>query len=401
MSCRVFLCRTMRRPAIETAVQMKYIFYRDSYSGRIMTNLERPYRSGIIWGCLLLFLSGCSFNPFAPKRTRVYSVIVTVSGNGTTAGSSSLSQIKDGSTVTLTASPDSGSVFVSWGGDIRQTDNPLILTVTRNLSLVCTFGKKPPAMVPIGASGKTFVMGSADAASSVNEHPAHSVSFTYNYFLGACEVTQGDYQRVMGTNPAQSNATQGTAGIGDNFPVYYVRWYDAVLYCNARSKMDGFDTVYSYTAQCGATQDCPYTLENLATHFDRLGYRLPTEAEWEYACRAGATTDYFWGSSDSAASTYAWYFANSLNQTQPVGQKRPNAFGLYDMTGNVAEWVNDWLGAYGDSAVVNPIGPTGLPLAVYESSWQRPIRGGCYSLGTEFLRSSNRGGPYPETATTI
>jgi formylglycine-generating enzyme required for sulfatase activity len=243
-------------------------------------------------------------------------------------------------------------------------------------------------------------MGSASSSASLNERPPHPVRFTYDYFIDACEVTQGEYKDLMGTNPSAVNAGAGAAGIGDSFPVYYVRWYDAALFCNAKSKRNGYDTVYSYTAACGQQQSCPYVLENLTAHYERMGYRLPTEAEWEYACRAGAATDFFWGPLDTSAAAFAWYFANAQDQVHPVGRTRPNAFGLFDMCGNVAEWVGDWLGAYADSLSENPVGPANLPLEVFESGWQRPIRGGCYSLGTSFLRSSNRSGPYAVAAAT-
>ncbi len=324
-----------------------------------------------------------------------------MSGSGKVSFLGSPFHVENGATLVITAIPDSGSAFTCWRGDTNSTDNPLSMPVTRNLSLSCQFAKRPASMVEIRSAGKTFSMGSSGPLSSVNEQPPHTVTFTHDYFIDACEITQGEYTRLMGSNPSTASATMGTAGVGDSFPVYYVRWYDAVLFCNARSKLYGLDTVYSYTAVCPGAQTCPYVLENLKTHYDRLGYRLPTEAEWEFACRAGSTTDFFWGSSDSQATAYAWYFANSQNQTRPVGKTRPNAFGLYDMTGNVAEWVGDWLGTYSDSLSVNPVGPSALSLEVYEASWQRPVRGGCFSLGTSFLRSANRSAPYAVTAATL
>jgi len=353
-----------------------------------------------IFAIAILSVSTCSLNQVSPQQ--VFSITTLVDGPGSIKSNSNAdSLLRTGTVVVFNAVADSNATFVCWNGDIHSTDNPLSITMTKNISIIGVFRKKPVSMVKISSTGKTFSMGSASALSAINERPVHRVMFTYDYFIDACEVTQGEYKTVMGVNPSVEHATQGTAGVGDSFPVYYVTWYDAVLFCNAKSKKLGLDTVYSFTAICQSGQSCPYVLENVSVHYDRMGYRLPTEAEWEYACRANSTSEFFWGANDSKANVYSWYSGNSNDQTHPVGQQQPNDFGLYDMAGNVAEWVNDWLGAYPDSLSVNPIGPINLPLEVFESSWQRPIRGGCYSLGTTLLRSSNRSGAYPVSASTI
>jgi formylglycine-generating enzyme required for sulfatase activity len=331
---------------------------------------------------------------------RTGSVLVTIIGKGTVVGPVQWKNIPLGTAVELTAMPDSGSMFTSWSGDIRSTENPLTVIIQKDMALICAFGASPPDMRKIAASGKTFSMGSLGALAAINEKPAHQVKFTYDYFMDACEITLGEYNRLMGITPSQLNAAQSPVAIDDSLPVNYVRWYDAVLFCNAKSKKNGYDTVYSFSAVCNSSQTCPYVLENCSAHYDRLGYRLPTEAEWEFACRAGTGTDYFWNSSGASNGDYAWFVENSKDQPHPVGTKLPNAFGLYDMAGNLAEWVNDWCGAYPDSLAVNPVGPTALTLEQFELSWQRPIRGGCYSLGSSFLRSSNRSGAYPVIATT-
>ena len=140
------------------------------------------------------------------------------------------------------------------------------------------------------------------------------VTLTKGFWMGKYEVTQAQYKAVMGSNPAKNY------GVGDNYPVYYVTWHDATNFCaklNAQEKAAGrLPNGYEYT--------------------------LPTEAQWEYACRAGTTGDY--NVNGATLSDLGWYADNSNSKTHPVGQKKPNAWGLYDMHGNVCEWSFDWYG---------------------------------------------------------
>jgi formylglycine-generating enzyme required for sulfatase activity len=154
----------------------------------------------------------------------------------------------------------------------------------------------------------TFTMG--DASGDDDETP-HEVTLTKPFKMGVHEVTQAQYEQLMGTNPSEFKGAEN--------PVERVSWEDAVEFCRRLSELPA---------------------EKEAGHV----YRLPTEAEWEYACRAGTTTNFGFGDDDSEAGYYAWVFGNSDRKTHPVGNKLPNAWGLYDMHGNVREWCKDRAG---------------------------------------------------------
>jgi len=224
---------------------------------------------------------------------------------------------------------------------------------------------KLPTMVSIPAG--TFQMGSTNA--TLGATPVHSVTlgaFTMSQTL----ITQEQYLAVMGTNPAYFDS-------GRAWPVEQVSWFDAARFCNSLSRLAGLDTVYTYTGiyPSGYGYD---TLTSVAIDYTKNGYRLPTEAEYEYANRAGTTTDYYWGrnyppttTADTLAidSNAVWYY-NSENGTQPVATKKPNAWGLYDMSGNLWEWCNDWHGSYSATSQTNPTGTTsGIFRVLRGGSW--------------------------------
>jgi formylglycine-generating enzyme required for sulfatase activity len=146
--------------------------------------------------------------------------------------------------------------------------------------------------------------------------------------------------------------------------------------------------MYIYTSVSGTPGNGSSGLDGLSIDLKRNGYRLPTEAEWEYACRAGSTTEYYWGS--ASIGSFAWYTSNSGSTTHAAAEKQPNGFGLYDMSGNVWEWCNDWYGGYSDDAQTDPAGAS--------SGSYRVIRGGSWDYEASNMRSSARNYDGPDIA---
>jgi formylglycine-generating enzyme required for sulfatase activity len=218
-------------------------------------------------------------------------------------------------------------------------------------------------VIPTGS----FTMGSDND----DERPPHRVTLTDSFELGAYEVTQEQYEMVMGKNPSRFKRPRN--------PVENVSWDDAVEFCKRLSELPAEKAAGSV-------------------------YRLPTEAEWEYACRAHTTTKFSFGDGEMDLSNYAWYRENSDSTTHPVGTKKPNPWGLYDMHGNVLEWCQDWYDDYPSGAVTDPMGPdSGSSRVCRGGSW-RYVTGGCRSafrmqftpfmqlnfLGFRVVRSSNK-----------
>jgi formylglycine-generating enzyme required for sulfatase activity len=193
----------------------------------------------------------------------------------------------------------------------------------------------------------SFTMGSDE---NINEKPAHKVTITKPFYLGKYEVTQEQWEKVMGSNPCHFK--------GPKLPVEQVSW-----------------------------NDCQSFLAKLQEKSPGQKFALPTEAQWEYACRAGSTSDYCFGDGDANLGEYAWYSSNAGNQTHPVGGKKPNAWGLYDMHGNVWEWCNDAYRPYSTEAVSDPTGA---------SSGARVLRGGAWHISPGNLRSAGRDGAAPD-----
>jgi formylglycine-generating enzyme required for sulfatase activity len=233
----------------------------------------------------------------------------------------------------------------------------------------------------------TFLMGSpeSDPQGRPEEKPQHPVTLSNSFYLGKYEVTQAEWFKVMGKTLEDqrelSGQTTGHNESGDNYPIYYVSWSDAVEFCNRLSEQEGLTPAYNIIE--GGTWNSP-TLEVEWNH-DANGYRLPTEAEWEYACRAGTTTRYNTGDDATALAEAAWYLENADGATHPVGTKKPNPWGLYDMHGNVWEYCWDRapdVFSYTSEAQTDPEG--GL------THGSRIVRGGAFNNNAAFQSSARR-----------
>ncbi len=218
-------------------------------------------------------------------------------------------------------------------------------TTAPNGEISQTFDGIEFVWIPAGS----FVMGDEYAK------PAHRVTLSKGFWLGKYEVTQAQWQSVMRSNPASFK--------GDDLPVETVSW-----------------------------NDCQAFIQRL-NDIGNGKYRLPTEAEWEYACRAGTTAGYSFGDSYTRLGDYAWYRSNSGGKTHNVGEKRPNAWTLYDMHGNVYEWCSNWYGKYSSASEIEPKGAV--------SGKYRVLRGGSCMMRPGDCRSATRGRFKPSAASDI
>ncbi len=223
--------------------------------------------------------------------------------------------------------------------------------------------------------GGTFTMGEVGFA-----EPTHSVTLS-SFYISKTEITQGQWKAVMsGANPSYFNTN-------DSLPVEQVTWYNCIQYCNKRSIQEGKKCVYRNSTSGGDdTLTSPSGWTSVYRDPTAKGYRLPTEAEWEYAARGGNQSHSYTYSGSNTVGDVAWYDANSGNTTHQVSTKTANELGIVDMSGNVWEWCWDWYGDYSSTAQTNPTGAS--------SGSYRLLRGGAWYDLINLCRVSFRSGYY-------
>ncbi|MDR2485655.1 MAG: SUMF1/EgtB/PvdO family nonheme iron enzyme [Treponema sp.] len=339
-------------------------------------------------------------------------------------------EIRKGTQVQLLAGPDTISGIwrkIKVGSDEGWVDST-------NLQIAVVENNTKPAMVKI--PGGTFTMGSpAGEAGRDSDEVQHQVTVG-SFYMSKYEVTAGEFRRFVNDTGYKTTAETDGGGLvskggkwvydaeynwknpgfaqNDTQPAVFVSWYDAVEYCNWRSRAEGLAPAYRIDKSRKDPNNQAPTEHEDAWRNDRIrwtvtrdlaanGYRLPTEAEWEYACRAGTVTRYWSGNEEESLAGKAnvadqtgkakysgWTAVNIRDgyaETAPVGSYAPNPWGLYDMHGNVYEWCWDWYGGYGSAAQTDPAGPS--------SGGIRVVRGGSWGDNGGGIRSANRGGNYP------
>jgi uncharacterized caspase-like protein len=379
------------KESIDSAVQVR--------SKGIAVNdlLERIKGAGV--GTVVLFLDACRDNPFlgpsrsgtrglsvqaGPKEVQTLvalaappgSVAIDGTGRNSVFSAALLKELAEpGLPISESMKRVSADVLVATGGNQSTWVNStmsshwfLVGAVAAALPAERTSGNSLRGEIPV--QGGIFQMGSTTGDD--DEKPVHAVTVS-DFWMMKTEVTQRDYAALMGTNPSEFK--------GDTLPVETVSWYDAVAYANKLSNRDGLQPAYR--------------ISGTSVDWDRSanGWRLPTEAEWEYAARGGRSSRGYTYAGSNDAAAVAWYGNNSGVKTNPVGTKAANELGLHDLSGNVWEWCWDWMGAYSAVAQTDPTGSA--------SGTHRVRRGGGWILGASRTRSADRNGLTPDDRTNF
>ena len=345
-----------------------------------------------ITGNAVIFAS--SIQPALPSGSNLGPAIVFIGNNGTMYGNVTLQQ-----NVTF---PPEYVLSVQSGQSLTIPDG---ITLTNNGTIICygvineigtIIGNQPVMNVDmVWIPAGTFTMGSPTTEPDRNSgETQRQVTLTKGFYMGKYEVTQEQYQAVTGVNPSNFSSNPAAGETQGRRPVERVSWYDAIVFCNKLSVMEGLTPAYRINGSTDpdiwiATHGPIPTIwdDPLKAIWDAVevvsgstGYRLPTEAQWEYACRAGTTTAYNTG--DTITDNTGWYSSNSGSRTHEVGKKPPNAWGLYDMHGNVWEWCWDWYGTYASGVQTDPTGRS--------SGSFRVLRGGGWIDYAQVVRSAYR-----------
>ena len=269
-----------------------------------------------------------------------------------------------------------------------KANDPEAQTLREKIEKLTTLTTSNEIVLRLIPQGK-FYMGSHDSDEFMrnNEHPQHRVSITNHLNISIYQITQKHFLDLMEFNPS-------TSVVNDNNPVDSVPWFSAVEFCNKLSEREGLPPYYQIDDVRRRNNKSIETAN--VTVSGGNGFRLPTEAEWEYACRAGSITPWCFGDLVLDVGQYAWYYDNAQLETHPVGEKKPNAWGLYDMHGNVMEWCNDWYNDFyyqQDIPEDDPAGPN--------DGLSRVLRGGAWQFGAEATRSAYRNSANPDSTSNI
>jgi len=304
----------------------------------------------------------------------------------------------DGNPKTVTITPkegkSDGNITVIYNGSTTAPSAGGIYTVTFNMASTTNYNAvnglsagtltisiDDVEMVQI--PGGSFEMGNNSGKS--DEKPVHTVTLS-GFYMGKYEVTQEQWTAVMGNNPSSFTSSPASGEVQNKRPVESVSWYKALVFCNKLSILQGLNPAYRISgstdpANWGAVPNDTWSAVEIVAGSN--GYRLPTEAQWEYAVRGGngSPGNYAYSGSDTVGDV-AWYSDNSGSKTHEVGKKAPNGLGLYDMSGNVSEWCWDWYGSYPSVAQTDPMGAS--------SGSYRVVRGGSWNYSAGGTRSTYR-----------
>jgi len=317
---------------------------------------------------------------------------------------SGLAQFYNGSarTVTVTAKSgkSGGTVTVKYNNSTTAPSALGTYTVTFDVAATTNWnaatGLSAGTLMIIGqvemvyVPGGSFQMGDIKNEGDNREKPVHTVTLT-GFSMGKYPVTQAQYEAVMGTNPSGFTSSPASGEVQGNRPVERVSWYDAIEFCNALSIQEGLSPYYSIdkvNEDLNNNGNDPYKW-TITCNSAANGYRLPTEAQWEYAAKGGngSPGNYTYAGSNTVVDV-AWYSSNSGSKTHEVGKKAPNGLGLYDMSGNVWEWCWDWYGSYSSGTQTDPTGAA--------SGVDRVVRGGWWGDYAYCARSAFRYYYYPD-----
>jgi formylglycine-generating enzyme required for sulfatase activity len=263
-----------------------------------------------------------------------------------------------------------------------------ISSSSRSATIYYYSGNKKPEIEGMSwITAGTFTMGSPDTEPGrYTLETRRQVTLTEGFYMSKYQVTQEQYETLMGINPSVGKSNPDAGEIQGKRPVENTTWYDAIEFCNKLSIKEGLTPVYTITGKALDLNGYSIIAATVTPDWSVNGYRLPTEAQWEYACRAGTTTAFNLGS--TWHDNWGWIKGN---KTHEVGKKLPNAWGLYDMHGNVSEWCWDdyWDEKYNGTTATDPMGEA--------SGLYRVYRGGSMTVTPMYARSAMRSHSTPQT----